>query len=164
MKKNLIFLMVATFMISLLAACGGSGGDTTQVKETKKEEKKEMPTYDKVDGVAVDMENKGVGPVTSVTLAEQIDEALAAQGHELYDIYCLACHNPTKKFIGPAPKDILDRRSPEWVMNMILDPERMVEEDPVARQLLIEYNGTPMANQSLTEEEARAILEYFRTL
>jgi cytochrome c len=77
---------------------------------------------------------------------------------------CMACHNPTKKFIGPTPLGVLDRRAPEWVMNMILDPEGMVKNDPVAKQLLIEYNGVPMANQSLTEEEARSILEYFRTL
>ena len=49
-------------------------------------------------------------------------------------------------------------------MNMILDPEGMVQKDPMARQLLIDYNGSPMANQNLTREEARAVLEYFRTL
>ena len=49
-------------------------------------------------------------------------------------------------------------------MNMILNPEVMVDEDPLARDLLMEYNGSPMANQGLKEEEARAILEYFRTL
>jgi hypothetical protein len=49
-------------------------------------------------------------------------------------------------------------------MNMILDPEGMVTNDPLAKSLLIEFNGSPMANQNLTEEEARAVLEYFRTL
>jgi hypothetical protein len=48
-------------------------------------------------------------------------------------------------------------------MNMILNPEEMVQKDPIAKQLLVEYNGAPMANQNLTEDEARAILEYFRT-
>ena len=47
---------------------------------------------------------------------------------------------------------------------MILDPEKMVQEDPIAKQLLIDFNGSPMANQNLTDEEARAVLEYFRTL
>jgi hypothetical protein len=47
-------------------------------------------------------------------------------------------------------------------MNMILDPDKMVKENPAAKQLLAEYLS-PMANQSLTETEARAILEYFRT-
>ena len=58
----------------------------------------------------------------------------------------------------------MQRRSPEWIMNMILNPEVMVKEDPIAKQLLIEYNGSPMANQNLTQEQARSILEYFRTL
>ena len=49
-------------------------------------------------------------------------------------------------------------------MNMILNPDVMVNEDPLAKDLLMEFNGSPMANQNLTEDEARAILEYFRTL
>ena len=48
-------------------------------------------------------------------------------------------------------------------MNMILNPDVMVKENANARQLLMEYTA-PMANQNLTEEEARAVLEYFRTL
>ena len=89
---------------------------------------------------------------------------MAAQGKEVYDQMCLACHRPDKKFIGPAPKGVLERRSPEWVMNMILNPQVMVKEDPLAKDLLQEFNGSPMANQGLTEEQARAVLEYFRTL
>jgi len=77
---------------------------------------------------------------------------------------CTACHKIGKKFIGPDPSGIMERRSPEWIMNMILDPEGMVKNDPLAKQLLIEFNGSPMANQSLSEDEARAVLEYFRTL
>ena len=49
-------------------------------------------------------------------------------------------------------------------MNMILNPDVMVQEDPIAKKLLMENNGSPMANQNLTNEEARAVLEYFRTL
>ncbi|WP_340154151.1 c-type cytochrome, partial [uncultured Winogradskyella sp.] len=81
-----------------------------------------------------------------------------------YTKMCTACHKADKKFIGPAPTGILSRRSPEWVMNMILNPEEMIKQDPLAQDLLLEFNGAPMANQHLTEEEARAVLEYFRTL
>ena len=89
---------------------------------------------------------------------------MAKKGEEAYVIKCSACHKATKKYIGPAPLGVLERRTPEWVMNMILNPEEMIAKDPIAKQLLIEYNGAPMANQNLTEEEARSILEYFRTL
>ena len=49
-------------------------------------------------------------------------------------------------------------------MNMILNPEIMLKEDQLAKDLFMEFNGAPMANQGLTQQEARAILEYFRTL
>ena len=89
---------------------------------------------------------------------------MVTHGKDVFDKMCTACHRVGKKFIGPAPDGIMDRRTPEWVMNMILDPEGMVKNDPLARELLIEFNGSPMANQSLSEEDARAVLEYFRTL
>ena len=89
---------------------------------------------------------------------------MALLGKDVYDKMCTACHKPDKNFIGPAPKGILERRSPEWVMNMILNPEEMINKDPIAKKLLMEFNGAPMANQNLTEEQARQVLEYFRTL
>lgn len=112
----------------------------------------------------IDLTNKGVGPITSVTLNDEIDLAMAAEGKKVYDQLCLACHRIGKKFIGPAPNDILKRRTPEWVMNMILNPEVMIKEDALAKDLMVEFNGSPMANQNLTQEQARAVLEYFRTL
>lgn len=143
-------------------ACSGSDSGSSSGESSASAQ--QMPTYDKVDGVAVDMDNKGVGPITSITIPDEIDQTLVAEGQEIFDTYCFACHKADTKFIGPAPKGVLDRRSPEWVMNMILDPEKMTSEDPIARQLLIEYNGSPMANQGVTEPQARALLEYFRTL
>lgn len=107
--------------------------------------------------------NKGIGPVKSITLGA-IDQDMAAEGKIIYEELCTACHKPDKKFIGPAPKGLLDRRTAEWSMNMILNPEEMTQKDPIARQLLIEANGAPMANQNLTEEQARKVLEYIRTL
>ena len=110
------------------------------------------------------MTNKGVGPITSLTLAPEIDQAMVTKGADVFKRMCTACHKVGKKFIGPAPNGVLKRRTPEWVMNMILDPEGMVKNDKLARDLLMEFNGSPMANQNLTEEDARAVLEYFRTL
>jgi len=108
--------------------------------------------------------NKGIGPISSVTLDQVIDEGLVEEGKSIFTMKCSACHKANKKYIGPPMADILDRRTPEWTMNMILNPAGMVQDDPIAKALLMEYNGTPMANQNLSEDEARAVLEYFRTL
>lgn len=162
MKIALRSLMIIFFVI--LISCGG--------KEEKKKEaisygKKEVPVKTETAIPAskrVDLSNKGVGSITSVDLGLVVDQAMAAHGQEIYDKMCTACHKADKKFIGPPPTGVLERRSPEWVMNMILNPEQMVKEDPLAKDLLIEFNGSPMANQNLSKEEARAVLEYFRTL
>ena len=151
-----VILSVVVLSLSLLVSCGDkTKKDST---ETPKEE------VVKEEVVEVDpMQNKGIGPITSVTLAAEVDQELAKKGAEVYKQMCSACHKAEKRFVGPAPKGILERRSPEWVMNMILNPQEMVEKDPIAKALLAEYLS-PMANQNLTEEQARAILEYFRTL
>ena len=107
------------------------------------------------------MSDKGIGPIKELELGE-IDPDLTKIGEELFIIKCSACHKMNKRFVGPALVGVTERRSPEWIMNMILNPDQMVKENPAAKQLLMEYLS-PMANQSLTEDEARAILEYFRT-
>jgi hypothetical protein len=61
-------------------------------------------------------------------------------------------------------KGIYERRAPEWVMNIMLNPTEMLKKDVTAMALLKEYNNIQMINQNLTKEEARSIAEYFRTL
>ncbi len=173
--KLLKLTFAALIALSIASCNGGSGsgqGTTTsegsnQSTTTATPENTTTPAETPAPaGGGVDLNNKGIGPVKSVNppLGATVDKALAQKGEELYKLNCTACHKPTKKFIGPAPKGILERRSPEWVMNMILNPEEMVAKDPIAKQLLVEANGAPMANQHLSEEQARAILEYFRTI
>ena len=108
--------------------------------------------------------NNGIGPIKSLELSNEIDTVLVNSGKESFEAKCTACHKIEKKFIGPSPKGILSRRTAAWVMNMILNPDQMILEDPIAKQLYVEANGAPMANQGLSEIEARAVLEYFRTL
>lgn len=157
--KNLPTLLIAGMLIT---GCGGSGSD--QNGEASSSSSQEPQTEAKTEQSTDPMDNKGIGPVKNVSLDEEVDEALVKKGKQIYEEKCTACHKPDTRYIGPAPKGILERRSPEWIMNMILNPEEMVKKDPDAKKLLMEFNGAPMANQNLTREEARAILEYFRTL
>jgi hypothetical protein len=66
--------------------------------------------------------------------------------------------------IGPALKGIYDRRTPEWVLNILLNTNEMLQKDPVAKALLKEYNNALMINQNLTKDDAKAVAEYLRTL
>ena len=151
--------------ITLLMGCGGKeekNNDPLRLKNPATE--KTNVNVSTKASETVDLTNKGVGPIKSLELPAEIDQTMVAHGQEIYNKMCTACHRPDKKFIGPAQKGVMQRRTPEWVMNMILNPEGMLQEDPLAKALLVEFNSAPMANQNLTQEEARAVLEYFRTL
>ena len=167
MRKH---LQIVTLLLAFIAlGCGEkveTRGDGFSINRRSAKPAAEAPV--RLSGTPasrrVDLANKGVGPVKTIELSETPDPDLSRKGERLYNRMCLACHRIGKKSIGPALNDILDRRSPEWVMNMTLDPERMVREDSLARDLFREYNGSPMANQGLNREQARGILEYLRTL
>lgn len=149
MKKLLVFFL-ATILITI-SSCAGESKKVTSEDNNKVEESAIDP-----------MNDRGVGPVKSVSLTDAKDVKLVESGSELFENYCSACHKLDKRYVGPALENILDRRTPEWVMNMILNPEVMVKENALARQVLEEYHGAPMANQNLTQDQARAILEFLR--
>ncbi|WP_338357733.1 c-type cytochrome [Yeosuana marina] len=165
MQKTLPYLYLLITVLFL--SCGG-----------KEKKKKEGFTYEKIQtdtkqsnnnvktlaSEKVDLKNKGIGPISELKLPENIDQNLAKNGEAIFKKMCTACHRPDKKFIGPAPKGILKTRTPEWIMNMILNPEEMLRKDPLAKELLAEFNYAPMIKQDITESDARAILEYYRTL
>lgn len=159
MKKLLLCLTLVAFV----ASCGGKKEekkDGFEVSRAKTQDKK----ADAGEGVPVDLDNKGVGPIKSLEFPADIDAEMAARGEAKFNSICVACHMVDQRMIGPAMKGVYERRSPEWVMNMILNPDGMLREDPIAKALLKEYNNAIMLNQNLTEEEARDVAEYLRTL
>jgi mono/diheme cytochrome c family protein len=114
------------------------------------------------DEISAEQLEKGIGPITQVQLAEDVDDALARTGEQVFQAKCSACHKLNERYIGPPLFDVTSRRAPEYIMNMILNPTEMLQKHPTAKELLAQYNFTPMADQNLTEAEARAILEYLR--
>ena len=105
----------------------------------------------------------GVGPIKEISLGA-IQLSLVNQGEALFNSKCTMCHSIDKKLVGPALGDVTTRRTPEWIMNMLLNPKGMTKENEAAKALLVEYNNIPMINQNLSEKDARAILEFLRSL
>ncbi|WP_372766255.1 c-type cytochrome [Lutibacter sp.] len=147
-------VVVLALVAAVITSCGGDGKKEEKVSAPVEEQKAVVEETDP-------MKDKGIGPITSIELGD-IDQNMADEGKAIFAAKCAACHKISKRLIGPAMVGVTERRTPEWIMNMILNPEVMVVENPIAKKLLAEYIA-PMANQSLTEEEARKILEYFRT-
>ena len=159
MKKIVISLLAGT-----LIACGNSSEkkeDGFKFNRTKKEKTKAVQANTKTP---VDLSNKGIGPIKDLAFDAAIDQGMVEVGAAAFKQKCTACHKANAKLIGPSMKGIYDRRHPAWVMNMLLNPTEMVKEDPIGKALLAEYNNILMINQNLSQEEARAIAEYLRTL
>ena len=102
---------------------------------------------------------RGVGPVDHVDIST-LGAARALEGSKLFPVKCSACHKLDERYIGPALAGVTTRRQPEWILNMILNPENMIQQDPTAKALLGQFLA-PMANQHLTRDEAESLLAYF---
>jgi mono/diheme cytochrome c family protein len=92
-----------------------------------------------------------------------IDHELAEKGSELFKTKgCIACHTiGGGRLTGPDLAGVTERRKLEWIQNMILNPDQMLEKDPIARELLATYM-VKMTNQNVAPEQAQAIIMYLR--
>lgn len=57
-------------------------------------------------------------------------------------------------------KGITKIRDIKWLRSMILFPEEMEQNDPIAIQLYQEYGEMGMVSDELSDEEAEAIIKY----
>lgn len=170
MNSILFKASFALLVISTLGSCGNSHEEkaASEQPESVGALKSDSAVPDATETVTPPKEVvedpkslKGIGPVKNVTIPDIIDDKLANNGQVIFEKNCKSCHQIDKRVVGPALSGVTEKRSPEWIMNMILNPEEMVAQDPIAQQLLAEY-GSPMTKSDISEKDARALLEYFR--
>ncbi|HDD61411.1 MAG TPA: c-type cytochrome [Chloroflexi bacterium] len=89
----------------------------------------------------------------------------AETGRTLFDENCQSCHTfGGGEIVGPDLQGIFDRREREWVARFITSPDWMIAEgDPVAMELLIEFNGVEMPNQALAEADVELIMLFLES-
>ena len=105
---------------------------------------------------------KGIGQIKNVTLNTPIEQDRVVRGKAIYEMKCQACHRiDAQRVVGPGWKEVTTRRKPEWIMNMILNVEVMLDKDPEAQKLL-ELCLTRMPNQNVSIGDARDLLEFMR--
>jgi len=108
----------------------------------------------------VPQKGKGIGPITEVKLGP-IDVQMAQAGGKTFDTKCAVCHSLDAKKLGPPLRDVARGRAPEWIMNLLLNVNEMLANDPEASKLRSQY-PLRMTDQQLKQDEARQILEYLR--
>ena len=147
-----IRLVPLPYLLVILAACGGKPAAPPATGGTAA-----TPTLSTWELA------HGVGPITTPVTLGPIDAKEVHEGKEVFDQKCGACHKPNERYVGPALGGVVERRTPEYVMNMVLNPSGMIRQHPEAKKLFATYL-VEMPNQGLTPEQARRVVEYLRTL
>jgi hypothetical protein len=104
----------------------------------------------------------GIGPIKNLKLGP-IDSKMVQKGKDLFNNKCLLCHDLDQKKIGPPLRNITNTRTPEYIMNLMLNTLQMQKEDPVVKELITIYK-VPMTPPDFTPEQVRSVLEYLRSV
>lgn len=154
MKKTFI-ISLWSLSLAMLISCGGANSNSGEPVPggNKEVTANGNPSYDP---------NRGEGKFTKVEVGATLDAAMAANGEKVYAVKCQSCHKLTdEKLVGPGWKGVTSRNTNEWIMNFITNTDEMLTKDPKA-QAQLEICLVRMPNQSLTDDDARALLEFMR--
>jgi mono/diheme cytochrome c family protein len=146
------------FALSFLVLSCGGGSDT----ESQNQNAAEGQKTNEYGLTEFEMEF-GIGPIKKRLYLPQINKALAKQGEDIFKLKCSACHKLDERYIGPAQRYATERRPPEYLINMMLNPDEMTKRHPEAKKLLVEYLS-PMTYQNISEQDARNIIDYLRLM
>ena len=149
MKKS-IYIIAASTLCIYASGCTNSEAPKNTTTETVVEK---SHTGDDLDGI---------GKYHNIELAATLDQALAEKGKGVYELKCSACHRLTdEKLVGPGWKGVLSRRTPAWILNFSTNTDEMLDKDKAAQGML-EICLVRMPNQSVSEPDAYAVLEFMR--
>ncbi len=107
--------------------------------------------------------DKGIGPVKEVELGP-VNKKLADDGKALFVSKCTVCHDLDQKKLGPPLRNITTIRTPEYIMNILVNAAQMQKEDLIVKDLIKKYNNLPMTNPAFNQVQARSVLEYLRSV
>lgn len=158
MKKLFIILGLAT----LLYACGG--GSPKSSATTSDESANQTATAAEPGGNPSYDPKRGEGKFSAenVKVDAALDKTMAESGDKIQGVKCSSCHKlSAEKLVGPGWAGVTTRRTPEWIMNFITNPDPMIDKDPEV-QASLELCLVRMPNQGLSDDDARHILEFMR--
>jgi mono/diheme cytochrome c family protein len=151
MKASSIIKII--FFISLICFFGFEANNSILIKPGEQQKKNVSP-----------LEDKGIGPVKEVKLGS-IDPKLVDKGHSIFNDKCSACHNIDDVNLAPPLRGVTKTLSPVFIMNYLMNTAEMQKKDPNVINLIQQWKKVPMMkDQKLKQNDARAVLEYLRSL
>jgi len=152
--------MQRLILVGLLGIILISWGCSSNSKKAPSKEQTESKS--KSDLTQFQLKN-GIGPITEAVEVGPIDTQMAAKGEEIFENNCSSCHKIGERYVGPDLQEVTSKRTPAYIMNMILNPTGMTQKHPTAHKLLENF-ATQMADLNIQKDQARAIVEYLRSV
>ena len=83
-------------------------------------------------------------------------------GAVIFQEKCVSCHTiGSGDLVGPDLSGVTANRDADWLARWIAQPDQMLAEgDPIATQLLEQYNNVEMPNLNLTDAQVGAVIAY----
>ena len=160
MRPKFLSAVIAITALIILIACQSPSDNKTTSGSTTPNNSSATDTSTSTASTTND--KAGVGKFKHVDLTHPLDQKMITTGKNVYDLKCASCHKLTdEKLVGPGWKDVTKRRTPEWIMNFVTNTDEMLEKDAVAKNLY-EVCLVKMPNQNLSDDDARALLEFQR--
>ena len=84
------------------------------------------------------------------------------EGKAIFEGLCTGCHTiGGGKSVGPDLQGLAERRDADWVRAFVLGPDKVIAAgDPIAKQLVAEYNNVAMPNLGITEAQIGPLLVF----
>lgn len=151
--KRLVVLAALALGVALAGLAGCSSEPETEAERQARWQQGQFTSWE--------LEN-GIGPITTDIELAPVDPAKAAQGKELFVTKCATCHYLDDRKTGPPLRAITKDRSPEYVLNQILNPDQMGKLHPDGKKMVAQY-AQYMTIQGITRDDAMALLDFLRT-
>lgn len=103
--------------------------------------------------------------LTGTVYSQEIstDAAVIGAGETLFKQNCASCHKVQEKLIGPALKNVYDRREIPWIINFVRNSQKLIADgDPIANDLYEEYGQVVMTSFDFSDDEILSIMAYVK--
>ena len=107
--------------------------------------------------------DKGIGPFQNVQLSP-LDKEKAKSGLVIFTNKCALCHEIDMNKVGPPLRNAVKNFSPEFMLNMMVNPLEMQKSNATTKELMKKFNNVPMPDQKVTQQDALNIYEYLRSI